>query len=289
MPAAVRISPPCIFGATLFIAALGFADDIKPVPVLPRLLLQAIAVGAIVLAGTGDLRIAPLLPLWIERGLLVLAGLWFVNLVNFMDGLDWMTAAEVVPITAAMALLGLVGEPSMHGRDRRCRALRRDDRFCAVQPSGRDDLSRRCRQPADRPVARLVSAATGLAASPRRRVAVAALLSGRCHAHAAAPADARRAVLGRAPLPFLSARHRQRLYACSRWCAKCSRSISRWRRWPQSRSRLRSPAADAALLALGAAAVAFVLFRFSRPRSRSATRFKPRSIRIPAPRLSGSS
>jgi UDP-N-acetylmuramyl pentapeptide phosphotransferase/UDP-N-acetylglucosamine-1-phosphate transferase len=102
--------PVALFGATLFIAALGFADDIKPVPVLPRLLLQVIAVGAVVLAGSCDIRVAPFLPVWIERGLLVLAGLWFVNLVNFMDGLDWITAAEVVPVTAAMALLGLAGE-----------------------------------------------------------------------------------------------------------------------------------------------------------------------------------
>src|SRR6185437_2832470 len=36
--------------------------------------------------------------------------LWFVNLVNFMDGLDWMTVVEVVPITAALAMLGLSGE-----------------------------------------------------------------------------------------------------------------------------------------------------------------------------------
>ena len=102
--------PVVLFGATLFMAALGFADDIKPVPVLPRLLLQAIAVGAIVLASPSDLRIASSVPFWIERGLLVLAGLWFVNLVNFMDGLDWMTVAEVVPVTAALALLGLFGE-----------------------------------------------------------------------------------------------------------------------------------------------------------------------------------
>jgi UDP-N-acetylmuramyl pentapeptide phosphotransferase/UDP-N-acetylglucosamine-1-phosphate transferase len=33
-----------------------------------------------------------------------------VNLVNFMDGLDWMTVAEVVPITGAMVLLGWFGE-----------------------------------------------------------------------------------------------------------------------------------------------------------------------------------
>jgi len=102
--------PAALFTATLFIAALGFADDIKPVPVLPRLLLQAIAVGAIVLTSPSDLRIASSVPFWIERGLLVLAGLWFVNLVNFMDGLDWMTVAEVVPVTAALALLGLFGE-----------------------------------------------------------------------------------------------------------------------------------------------------------------------------------
>ena len=102
--------PAALFGSALFIAALGFADDIKPVPVLPRLLLQALAVGAIVLASPSDLRITPFVPLWIERGLLVLAGLWFVNLVNFMDGLDWMTVAEVVPVTAALALFGLYGE-----------------------------------------------------------------------------------------------------------------------------------------------------------------------------------
>jgi UDP-N-acetylmuramyl pentapeptide phosphotransferase/UDP-N-acetylglucosamine-1-phosphate transferase len=107
---AISNFPIVLFGATLFIAVLGFADDIRPVPVLPRLLLQAIAVGAVVLAGSCDIRIAPFVPVWIERGLLVVAGLWFVNLVNFMDGLDWITAAEVVPVTAALALLGLAGE-----------------------------------------------------------------------------------------------------------------------------------------------------------------------------------
>jgi UDP-N-acetylmuramyl pentapeptide phosphotransferase/UDP-N-acetylglucosamine-1-phosphate transferase len=102
--------PAAVFGATLFIAIVGFADDVKSIPVLLRLLLQAAAVGAIVLTAPGALRIVPACPLWIERGLLLLAGLWFVNLVNFMDGLDWMTVAEVVPITAALVLLGSLGE-----------------------------------------------------------------------------------------------------------------------------------------------------------------------------------
>jgi UDP-N-acetylmuramyl pentapeptide phosphotransferase/UDP-N-acetylglucosamine-1-phosphate transferase len=102
--------PAAVFGATLFIAIVGFADDVKSIPVLPRLLLQAAAVGAIVLSAPEELRIVPVCPLWIERGLLLLAGLWFVNLVNFMDGLDWMTVAEVVPVTAAMVALGSLGE-----------------------------------------------------------------------------------------------------------------------------------------------------------------------------------
>jgi UDP-N-acetylmuramyl pentapeptide phosphotransferase/UDP-N-acetylglucosamine-1-phosphate transferase len=98
-----------VFAATLFIALVGAADDIKSVPELPRLLLQAAAVAAVLLAAPA-VRIVPACPLWIERGLLLFAGLWFVNLVNFMDGLDWMTVAEVVPITAAMIVLGWLGE-----------------------------------------------------------------------------------------------------------------------------------------------------------------------------------
>jgi UDP-N-acetylmuramyl pentapeptide phosphotransferase/UDP-N-acetylglucosamine-1-phosphate transferase len=101
--------PFVLLAATLFIALVGFADDIRSIPVVPRLLLQAMAVGAVVLSAPFDLRIVPACPLLIERGLLLLAGLWFVNLVNFMDGLDLMTAAEAVPVSFALVLLGLSG------------------------------------------------------------------------------------------------------------------------------------------------------------------------------------
>jgi UDP-N-acetylmuramyl pentapeptide phosphotransferase/UDP-N-acetylglucosamine-1-phosphate transferase len=106
--------PIVVFAAALFMAAVGFADDVKSIPVLARLLLQALAVGAIIFTAPGEIRIAPPCPIWIERGLLLLAGLWFVNLVNFMDGLDWMTVAEIVPITGAMVVLGIIGEFPAH-------------------------------------------------------------------------------------------------------------------------------------------------------------------------------
>lgn len=101
--------PLAVFSACIFLAAVGAADDIRPVPVLPRLLLQAVAIATVVATIPTDLQIIPVLPLWLERGLVLIAGLWFVNLVNFMDGLDWMTVSETVPIATALALLGFLG------------------------------------------------------------------------------------------------------------------------------------------------------------------------------------
>ncbi|MET4515809.1 glycosyltransferase family 4 protein [Bradyrhizobium sp. I1.7.5] len=104
--------PPALVIATIVIALVGFADDIVSLPVLARLALQAACVGAVVFTAPETARIVPALPLPLERGLILLAGVWFVNLVNFMDGLDLMTVAEVVPVTAALLLLGLLGDLS---------------------------------------------------------------------------------------------------------------------------------------------------------------------------------
>ena len=64
--------PLAVFGATLFIAVVGLADDVSSIPVLPRLLLQGLAVAAVVVAAPDELRVVPALPLWIERALLLL-------------------------------------------------------------------------------------------------------------------------------------------------------------------------------------------------------------------------
>ncbi|WP_439410062.1 MraY family glycosyltransferase [Bradyrhizobium sp. DASA03076] len=104
--------PLALVIATVVIAIVGFADDIVSLPVLVRLALQAACVGAVVFTAPETARVVSALPLSLERGLILLAGVWFVNLVNFMDGLDLMTVAEVVPVTAALLLLGLLGDLS---------------------------------------------------------------------------------------------------------------------------------------------------------------------------------
>jgi UDP-N-acetylmuramyl pentapeptide phosphotransferase/UDP-N-acetylglucosamine-1-phosphate transferase len=98
-----------VFAATVALAMVGAVDDIRPLGALTRLVLQGIAAVVALAALPAELRALPMLPWWIERALLFAGLLWFVNLVNFMDGIDWMTVAEAVPVSAALALFGLAG------------------------------------------------------------------------------------------------------------------------------------------------------------------------------------
>ena len=104
-----------VFAATAFMAFVGAVDDIRTIEVAPRLLLQTLAVGIVLASLPVELRVVPMLPWWIERALLLLACLWFVNLTNFMDGIDWMTIAEFIPIAIGLVLIGFLGALPMHG------------------------------------------------------------------------------------------------------------------------------------------------------------------------------
>jgi len=98
-----------VFGAAVLLALVGVTDDLRPLEAMPRLFLQAIAAAAVVAALPPELRVLPMVPWWIDRVLVFAGIIWFINLVNFMDGIDWMTVAEVVPLTAALALFGFMG------------------------------------------------------------------------------------------------------------------------------------------------------------------------------------
>ena len=95
---------------------VGAVDDIRPLPASLRLILQ-IGGGRGHRrderpAGAAEFRSRSC----VEQAFLILGGVWFVNLVNFMDGLDWITVAEMVPVTGAIAMLGLVaGTPILVG------------------------------------------------------------------------------------------------------------------------------------------------------------------------------
>ncbi len=100
---------PVLAGAVL-LTAIGALDDAHALPVTWRLLGEALIAAAIVLTLPQDFRLLPdLLPLIVERALMVIGVIWFVNAINFLDGLDWMTVAQVVPITLGVAMLQALG------------------------------------------------------------------------------------------------------------------------------------------------------------------------------------
>jgi UDP-N-acetylmuramyl pentapeptide phosphotransferase/UDP-N-acetylglucosamine-1-phosphate transferase len=98
-----------VFTAAVALAIVGAVDDVHMLGAMPRLAFQTAAVAVVIAALPADLRIVPGLPWWVERALTLVGGVWFVNLVNFMDGIDWMTVAAIAPLTAGLALFGVAG------------------------------------------------------------------------------------------------------------------------------------------------------------------------------------
>jgi UDP-N-acetylmuramyl pentapeptide phosphotransferase/UDP-N-acetylglucosamine-1-phosphate transferase len=96
-------------GTATLLAVVGAIDDMHALPEAPRLALQFVAVGIAVAALPSELQVVPQVPWWLERACLFFGLVWFVNVVNFMDGIDWMTVAEVVPVAGALTLLGVFG------------------------------------------------------------------------------------------------------------------------------------------------------------------------------------
>ncbi|MBR1268825.1 glycosyltransferase family 4 protein [Bradyrhizobium sp. AUGA SZCCT0222] len=99
-----------VLAAAFCLAAVGMVDDLRPIPVIPRLTLQLAVVVVLFTALPPQIRFFEIIPVAIERAFIVLGMLWFINLVNFMDGLDWMTVAEMAPITVALGAIALLGE-----------------------------------------------------------------------------------------------------------------------------------------------------------------------------------
>jgi UDP-N-acetylmuramyl pentapeptide phosphotransferase/UDP-N-acetylglucosamine-1-phosphate transferase len=95
--------------AALALTAIGFIDDMRALSVASRLVSQILAVALAVALMPADLRIVPAVPLPVERAVLIGAALWFVNLFNFMDGIDLISVVETVAIALGIVLLAVLG------------------------------------------------------------------------------------------------------------------------------------------------------------------------------------
>ncbi|MFC5525948.1 glycosyltransferase family 4 protein [Rhodanobacter ginsengisoli] len=92
--------------ALLLVAVAGWWDDHRSLPVLPRLATQWVAVGAF----SASLLVNGLS--WWWWPLLLLGGVWSINLHNFMDGIDGLLAQQAIFVGTGLALLAWAGGQS---------------------------------------------------------------------------------------------------------------------------------------------------------------------------------
>lgn len=88
-----------LFAALVLVALAGWWDDHRPLPILPRLGAQLLAVGlfSLGLVATGLS--------WWWLPILLISGAWSINLHNFMDGIDGLLAQQAIFVGAGLALL----------------------------------------------------------------------------------------------------------------------------------------------------------------------------------------
>ncbi len=104
-------APPAAFpvlGGCCLLLAVSWADDRRNLTARLRLLTQAAAVAAGLAAMPADaLILQGLLPLWGDRLVAGLAWVWFVNLYNFMDGIDGIAGSETAAVGIGVAAVAL--------------------------------------------------------------------------------------------------------------------------------------------------------------------------------------
>jgi len=101
------VSPAGLLGlGALVLLAVSWLDDRKGLPPAPRFAVHALTViGFLILLPGDGLVFQGSLPLWADRVVTVIGWLWFVNLYNFMDGIDGITGVETVSLGLGIALV----------------------------------------------------------------------------------------------------------------------------------------------------------------------------------------
>jgi len=98
-------APVVLLGCLAGLAGLSWLDDRRPLSPVLRLGAQALAVAFCLALLPPQARVATALPLPLERLALGLGWLWFINLFNFMDGIDGLAGSEAVAIAVGYLLL----------------------------------------------------------------------------------------------------------------------------------------------------------------------------------------
>ena len=114
-PVSSRFAAPALIGAIAIVAAVGWLDDHRGLPARWRLAAHCLAaivfllpviLPLVLVPAAVEMRFSVGAPLvWASLLAVVIAIVWFINLHNFMDGIDGLLAAQAIFVFAALALL----------------------------------------------------------------------------------------------------------------------------------------------------------------------------------------
>jgi UDP-N-acetylmuramyl pentapeptide phosphotransferase/UDP-N-acetylglucosamine-1-phosphate transferase len=106
---APTISRPIMVGAVL-LAAVSWIDDLRSLPAAVRLAAQFVAIGLALRAGfPAGLVFQGWLPPSLDGVATAIVWVWFINLFNFMDGIDGLAGSEAAAIGLGLLLFASVG------------------------------------------------------------------------------------------------------------------------------------------------------------------------------------
>jgi len=112
VPVGDRAAFLAVTAGALILAGISFLDDRRGLPPLPRFAGQILIIaGVLYLTPSEQLAFQGYLPLWLDRCATGFAWLWFVNLFNFMDGIDGITGVEAASIGIGLALVAWLSGP----------------------------------------------------------------------------------------------------------------------------------------------------------------------------------
>ena len=112
-PEALQMEIWVVLLAAVLLATVSWIDDLRSLSPVTRLLAQAAGVlPALIWLGDSGLVFQGLLPQPLDLAATALAWLWFVNLFNFMDGIDAISAVEATGIGGGVALIASIAPAS---------------------------------------------------------------------------------------------------------------------------------------------------------------------------------
>lgn len=93
----------------ILLAGISWLDDLRSLPPGVRFILQLLSIGVVLFLLPSEQHIIPAdMPLVADRLISGFFWLWFINLFNFMDGIDGLAGGEIFAISSGILFIALI-------------------------------------------------------------------------------------------------------------------------------------------------------------------------------------